>query len=110
MDTWSIRRLRRLHQGGARSPLDPPTARLSPYAHCGEVTPFDSRFSLAYLRASMADVKTLAVVGAGQMGAGIAQVAAQSGLEVYLIDVSRDFVEKGLAGIRAQLDRAVGKG
>jgi len=56
------------------------------------------------------DVKTLAVVGAGQMGAGIAQVAAQSGLEVYLIDVSRDFVEKGLAGIRAQLDKAVGKG
>jgi 3-hydroxybutyryl-CoA dehydrogenase len=56
------------------------------------------------------DVKTLAVVGAGQMGAGIAQVAAQSGLSVVLIDVSRDFVEKGLAGIRTQLDKAVGKG
>jgi len=52
----------------------------------------------------------LAVVGAGQMGAGIAQVAAQSGLSVVLIDVSRDFVEKGLAGIRGQLDKAVGKG
>jgi len=58
----------------------------------------------------MADVKKLAVVGAGQMGAGIAQVAAQSGLEVVLIDVSRDLVDKGLAGIRAQLDKAVGKG
>ena len=56
------------------------------------------------------DVKTLAVVGAGQMGAGIAQVAAQSGLEVLLIDVNPDLVQKGLAGIRAQLDKAVGKG
>jgi 3-hydroxybutyryl-CoA dehydrogenase len=56
------------------------------------------------------DVKTLAVVGAGQMGAGIAQVAAQGGIAVVLIDVSRDYVEKGLAGIRAQLDKAVGKG
>jgi 3-hydroxybutyryl-CoA dehydrogenase len=56
------------------------------------------------------DVKTLAVVGAGQMGAGIAQVAAQSGVSVVLIDVSRDYVEKGLAGIRAHLDKAVGKG
>jgi 3-hydroxybutyryl-CoA dehydrogenase len=56
------------------------------------------------------DVKTLAVVGAGQMGAGIAQVAARSGLEVVLIDVSPDLVQKGLGGIRAQLDKAVGKG
>ena len=56
------------------------------------------------------DVKTLAVVGAGQMGAGIAQAAAQSGVEVVLIDVSPDFVQKGLAGIRAQLEKAVGKG
>jgi 3-hydroxybutyryl-CoA dehydrogenase len=56
------------------------------------------------------DVKTLAVVGAGQMGAGIAQVAAQSGLNVILIDVSPDLVQKGLAAIRAQLDKAVGKG
>ena len=44
------------------------------------------------------------------MGAGIAQVAAQSGLSVVLIDMSRDYVEKGLAGVRGQLDRAVGKG
>jgi 3-hydroxybutyryl-CoA dehydrogenase len=56
------------------------------------------------------DVKTLAVVGAGQMGAGIAQVAAQSGVEVVLIDVSPDFVQKGIAGIRSQLDKAVAKG
>ncbi len=56
------------------------------------------------------DVKTLAVVGAGQMGAGIAQVAAQSGIEVVLVDVDPDLVRKGIAGIRAQLDKAVGKG
>ena len=56
------------------------------------------------------DVKTLAVVGAGQMGAGIAQVAAQSGIEVILIDVGPDLVQKGLAGVRSQLDKAVGKG
>src|SRR5260370_39135081 len=44
------------------------------------------------------------------MGAGIAQVAAQSGLAVVLIDVSPDYVQKGLAGIRPQLDKAVSKG
>src|SRR3989449_9803495 len=44
------------------------------------------------------------------MGAGIAQVAALSGIEVVLIDVSPELVQKGLAGIRAQLDKAVGKG
>src|SRR5256712_5528717 len=44
------------------------------------------------------------------MGAGIAQVAAQSGIEAVLIDVSPDLVQKGIAGIRAQLDKAVGKG
>ena len=56
------------------------------------------------------DVKTLAVVGAGQMGAGIAQVAAQSGISVMLVDVNADLVEKGISGIRAHLDRAVSKG
>ena len=56
------------------------------------------------------DVKKLAVVGAGQMGAGIAQVGAQSGLEVVLIDAAPELAQKGVAGIRAQLDKAVGKG
>jgi 3-hydroxybutyryl-CoA dehydrogenase len=56
------------------------------------------------------DVSRLAVVGAGQMGAGIAQVAAQAGLSVILIDVQQELVQKGLAGIKAQLERAVGKG
>jgi 3-hydroxybutyryl-CoA dehydrogenase len=56
------------------------------------------------------DVTKLAVVGAGQMGAGIAQVAAQAGLSVVLIDVQEAFVQKGLQGIQAQLDKAVQKG
>jgi len=56
------------------------------------------------------DIQKLAVVCAGQMGAGIAQVAAQAGLEVVLIDQDAALVEKGLAGIRGQLDKAVSKG
>jgi len=56
------------------------------------------------------EINKLAVVGAGQMGAGIAQVAAQAGLTVVLIDQDAALVEKGLAGIRAQLDKAVTKG
>jgi 3-hydroxybutyryl-CoA dehydrogenase len=56
------------------------------------------------------EVKTLAVVGAGQMGAGIAQVAAQSGVSVVLADLDAGLVQKALAGIRSQLDRAVSKG
>ena len=56
------------------------------------------------------DVKTLAVVGAGQMGAGIAQVAAQSGIEVFLIDLDAALVQKALQGIGAQLQKSVSKG
>lgn len=56
------------------------------------------------------NVTKIAVVGAGQMGAGIAQVAAASGLEVTLIDVVPGFAEKGLSRISAQLEKAVQKG
>jgi 3-hydroxybutyryl-CoA dehydrogenase len=44
------------------------------------------------------------------MGAGIAQVAAQAGLSVVLIDVQKELVQKGLSGIQAQLERAASKG
>jgi 3-hydroxybutyryl-CoA dehydrogenase len=50
------------------------------------------------------------VVGAGQMGAGIAQVAAQAGNEVLLNDRDAELVERGLRGIVKNLDRAVDKG
>jgi 3-hydroxybutyryl-CoA dehydrogenase len=52
----------------------------------------------------------VAVIGAGQMGAGIAQVSAQAGYHVFLSDVSVDLAEKGKAGIGKQLARAVEKG
>jgi 3-hydroxybutyryl-CoA dehydrogenase len=55
-------------------------------------------------------IATVMVVGAGQMGAGIAQVAAQAGLKVYLRDVEQRFVDKGLAGIAKNLGRDVEKG
>src|SRR5690349_14730066 len=50
------------------------------------------------------------VVGAGQMGAGIAQVALTAGLKVTLVDVSRDFLDKGAERIRGGLDKLVQKG
>lgn len=50
------------------------------------------------------------VIGAGQMGSGIAQVAAQSGLIVYLNDVSEVFIKKGVASIEKNLARIVEKG
>ena len=55
-------------------------------------------------------IETLGVVGAGQMGAGIAQVAAQAGIDVILSDVSEDLCRRGVDGIRRNLDRAVGRG
>lgn len=56
------------------------------------------------------DVKTLAVIGAGQMGSGIAQVAAQAGIRVALVDVNLEAAQKGLSKIAAQLGRQVEKG
>ncbi|MUV37424.1 3-hydroxybutyryl-CoA dehydrogenase [Lentibacillus sp. JNUCC-1] len=53
--------------------------------------------------------KTIMVVGAGQMGAGIAQVCAQSGFNVYLNDMNEAALEKGISGIGKRLDRAVEK-
>ena len=54
-------------------------------------------------------MRTVGVIGAGQMGAGIAQVAAQAGCRVLLADVSRDRAEAGRAGIARALDRLVAK-
>ncbi|HUA35466.1 MAG TPA: 3-hydroxybutyryl-CoA dehydrogenase [Candidatus Binataceae bacterium] len=55
-------------------------------------------------------VRTLGVIGAGQMGAGIAQVAAQAGLEVILNDVSQELVDRGIRGIGRNLDRMIERG
>ncbi len=55
-------------------------------------------------------VNTFGVIGAGQMGGGIAQVAATSGMQVILHDISADFVERGMAVIAKNLHRSVEKG
>jgi 3-hydroxybutyryl-CoA dehydrogenase len=55
-------------------------------------------------------IKTIGVLGAGQMGSGIAQVAARAGLEVLLGDVDRGTAEKGKATIARFLGRSVEKG
>ena len=56
------------------------------------------------------EIKTFGVVGAGQMGNGIAQVAAMSGLQVIMNDIKTEFVEKGVANINKILSRGVEKG
>jgi 3-hydroxybutyryl-CoA dehydrogenase len=56
------------------------------------------------------EIKTIGVVGAGQMGNGIAQVAAQSGLQVVMSDIADGFVQKGLTTISKNLERMVEKG
>lgn len=55
-------------------------------------------------------MQKIAVIGAGQMGAGIAQVAAQAGLAVYLSDLSIELAEKGKAGIARQINKMAEKG
>ena len=55
-------------------------------------------------------MQKIAVIGAGQMGSGIAQVVAQHGLEVMLSDVELSVAERAKAGIHRALGRLVGKG
>lgn len=55
-------------------------------------------------------IQTVGIIGAGQMGSGIAQVSAQAGLSVRLHDVSADRIAAGLATINGNLARLVTKG
>ncbi|WP_320042344.1 3-hydroxybutyryl-CoA dehydrogenase [uncultured Desulfobacter sp.] len=55
------------------------------------------------------EVKTFGVVGSGQMGNGIAQVAAASGMNVIMSDIKEEFCERGLATISGSLDRLLKK-
>ncbi len=55
------------------------------------------------------EIGTFGVVGAGQMGNGIAQVAAMSGLDVVMSDIKEEFVERGLSNIRKMLAKGVEK-
>jgi 3-hydroxybutyryl-CoA dehydrogenase len=56
------------------------------------------------------DIKTIGVLGAGSMGSGIAQVAAQSGYNVVMRDIEDNFVDRALKGIDKFLSKSVEKG
>ena len=56
------------------------------------------------------DIKIIGVIGAGQMGSGIAQVFATRGFEVVMQDVEEQFCERGLNLIKSSLDKMVSKG
>jgi 3-hydroxybutyryl-CoA dehydrogenase len=58
----------------------------------------------------MAEIKTVGVLGAGLMGSGIAQVAAQAGFDTRVREVTDALCARGRAGIEKQLARAVDKG
>ena len=51
-------------------------------------------------------MKDIAVIGSGTMGNGIAHVFAQQGYAVQLVDISRDKLDKGMATILTNLERA----
>lgn len=55
-------------------------------------------------------INTFGVIGAGQMGNGIAQVAAMAGLNVIMNDIKQEFVDRGIATIEKNLSRSTGKG
>ncbi len=55
----------------------------------------------------MSQINKIAVIGAGNMGSGIAQKMAQEGLHVVLVDIDEEFVERGLNTIRQMLKEAV---
>lgn len=56
------------------------------------------------------EIKTVGIIGAGQMGAGIAQVFAAAGLDVLMQDIKQEYCDRGLKGITSSLEKAVAKG
>lgn len=56
------------------------------------------------------EIKTIGVIGAGTMGSGIAQVAAEAGFGVIMRDIEDSFVQRGIAAVEKNLARAVEKG
>src|SRR5882724_11784223 len=66
--------------------------------------------AFAWKERTMKETPVIGVVGAGQMGRGIAQVAAQAGCEVHLMDSSEPQIGLALAAIGKDLKRLVSKG
>jgi 3-hydroxybutyryl-CoA dehydrogenase len=58
----------------------------------------------------MAELRQVGVVGAGTMGNGIAHVFARAGFSVQMVDIEKQFVDRGLASIRKNLERESAKG
>ena len=58
----------------------------------------------------MSKIETIGIIGAGQMGGGIAHVSALSGFKVLIYDISPDRIEKGIATISGNMARQVGSG
>ena len=58
----------------------------------------------------MGEIKRIGVIGAGLMGSGIAQVAAQAGFEVVMRDVKDEFIERGFRSIKKSLEIFLDKG
>ena len=54
-------------------------------------------------------ITTIGVLGAGQMGNGIAQVAAVAGYNVVMVDIEQEYVDRGIAAIQKSLNRLVSK-
>ena len=53
-------------------------------------------------------IEKMAVIGAGQMGNGITQVAACAGIEVVMIDIQQEYVDKGIATINGNSAKVTG--
>src|SRR5690606_32431672 len=80
-------------------PLPPP--RILP-------RPTPAQFSLH--GGTMAEIQTVAVLGCGLMGSGIAEVTARAGYRTLVREVSDELCERGMKAITRSLDRAVEKG
>ena len=55
----------------------------------------------------MSQISKIGVIGAGNMGSGIAQKIAQEGIPVVMVDMKEEFVERGLNTIRKLLEEGV---
>jgi 3-hydroxybutyryl-CoA dehydrogenase len=58
----------------------------------------------------MTEIKTVGIIGAGQMGSGIAHVCALAGYDVLLNDINQEQIDKGLDAVRRYLERQLAKG
>jgi len=56
------------------------------------------------------EIKTIGVVGCGQMGSGIAEVCARSGYRTVVLEVNQQFLDKGMGALKASLDKAASRG